>query len=174
MEPYTVPAEKRARMLALLAMAWDGQWFLKVYDEYGWEAAVRLNARVRVAFGRIEMRRMLRALRKRTADDLEDATQIILAYFRDVLAAGFDAEASSEGERAEITVTRCAALSGARRAGLERYDQACIACQGLWHAYFEVLLPHIPVEVEMKECMGHGASRCHTVIRAGRIYDGKG
>jgi hypothetical protein len=26
-------------MLALLAMAWDGQWFLKVYDEYGWEAA---------------------------------------------------------------------------------------------------------------------------------------
>jgi hypothetical protein len=34
-ERYAIPPEKQARMLALLAMAWDGQWFLKVYDEYG-------------------------------------------------------------------------------------------------------------------------------------------
>ena len=40
MKQYAVSPEKKARMLALLAMAWDGQWFLKVYDEYGWEAAV--------------------------------------------------------------------------------------------------------------------------------------
>jgi hypothetical protein len=178
MEQYAVSPEKRARMLALLAMAWDGQWFLKVYDEYGWEAAARLNARVRAAFGRIEMRRMLRALGKRAADDLEDAVQIIMAYFRDVLAAGFDAEFTSEGDRAEITVTRCAALTGAKRArtrmpGLERHDQACIACQGLWHAYFDVLLPDTPAEVGMREHMGCGAPRCTIVIRAGRTNDGR-
>jgi hypothetical protein len=177
-EQYAVPPEKRARMLALLAMAWDGQWFLKVYDAYGWEAAARLNARVRAAFGRIEMRRMLRALGKRAADDLEDAVQIIMAYFQGVLAAGFDAAFTSEGNRAEITVTRCAALAGAKRArtgvqGLERHDQACIACQGLWHAYFDVLLPDTPVEAELKEFMGHGALRCRILIRAGRTDDGR-
>jgi predicted ArsR family transcriptional regulator len=161
-------------MLALLAMAWDGQWFLKVYDEFGWEEAARLNARVRAAFGRIEMRRMLRALGKRSAADLEDAIQIILAYFRDVLAAGFDADLDIGRDRAEITVTHCAALSGSKRAGLERHDQACVACQGLWHTYFEVLLPDTPVEVEMKEQMGHGAPRCHIAIRAGRIQDDEG
>jgi hypothetical protein len=52
-EQYAIPPEKQARMLALLAMAWDGQWFLKVYEEYGWDAAAQLNARVRAAFGRI-------------------------------------------------------------------------------------------------------------------------
>ncbi len=31
--PYTIPPEKKVRMLALLALAWDGQWFLKVCDE---------------------------------------------------------------------------------------------------------------------------------------------
>jgi hypothetical protein len=168
MEQYIISPEKKARMLSLLTMAWDGQWFLKVCDEYGWEAATRLNARVRAAFGRIEMRRMLRALGKQTADDLEDAVRIIQTYFREVLAAGFDADFAFEENRAEITVTRCAALRGSKRAGLERHDQSCIACQGLWKAYFEVLLPDTPIEVEMKEQMGHGAPWCHIVIHAGR------
>ncbi len=190
---YAISAEDKARMLALLAMAWDGQWFLKTYDEYGWEAATRLNARVRAAFGRIEMRRMLRALHKRTADDLEDAARIIQLYFQEVLAAGFDAEFAFEGKQAdvadegadvdvrdvfqagrtpepafhlmEVTVTRCAALAGARRAGLERHDQACVACRRLWHAYLEVLLPDTAVDVEVVKQMGYGASMCRFVIR---------
>ncbi len=171
MEQYIISPEKRAHMLALLTMAWDGQWFLKVHDEYGWEAAARLNARVRAALGRIEMQRMLRALGKRAADDLVDATRIIHVYFREVLAAGFDAEFIVEADRIEIIVTRCAALSGSKRAGLERHDQACIACHGLWQTYVEVLLPDTPVEVEVKEQMGYGATRCRIVICARRTHD---
>lgn len=166
-QEYTIPPERRARMLALLAMAWDGQWFLKMCDEYGWEAATRLNAQVRAAFGRIEMRRMLRALGKRAADDLRDAARILLTYSQEVLAAGFDAEWAVGENQAEVTITRCAALSGARRAGLERHDQACIACRGLWQVYFEVLLPDEPVEVEVKEQMGHGAPKCRVVMTCG-------
>jgi hypothetical protein len=173
MEQYVISPERKARLLALLAMAWDGQWFLKVCDEYGWEAAARLNARVRVAFGRIEMRRMLRVLGKQAADDLVDAARIILAYFREMLAAGFDAEFTVEEDRIEVAVMRCAALLGSKRAGLERHDQSCIACQGLWQAYCEVLLPDVPVEVEVKEQMGYGASKCHIVICAGRTRDDK-
>jgi hypothetical protein len=145
-------------------MAWDGQWFLKVCDKYGWEAATELNAQVRSAFGRIEMRRMLRALGKRSADDLADVAKIIHSYFQEVLAAGFDAEFAVEDDRVEVTVTRCAALSGSRRAGLERHDQSCVACSGLWHAYLEVLLPDTPIEIEMGEQMGYGASSCHVTI----------
>jgi hypothetical protein len=166
---YTIPPEKKAHLLALLAMAWDGQWFLKVCEEYGWEAATRLNARVRASFGRIEMRRMLRVAGKQAADDLEDATRIIRTYFREVLAAGFEAEFNVEGERVEVTVAKCAALLGAKWAGLERHDQACIACVGLWRAYFEVLLPDIPLEIEAKEQMGYGAEQCRVVIHTGRI-----
>lgn len=159
-----IPLEKKARMLPLLAMSWDGQWFLKTCEEYGWEEAARLNAQVRVAFARIEMKTMLRALGKRAASDLADAVQIIYTYFKEVLAAGFDAEFAVEKKRAEITVTRCAAFSGAKRAGLKRHDQACIACQGLWPVYFQVLLPDTPVKVELKEKMGYGAPKCHIAI----------
>ncbi len=151
-------------MLALLAMAWDGQWFLKVCDAHGWEEATRLNAQVRASFGRIEMRRMLRALGKRQADDLGDAARILYTYFQEVLAAGFDADFVMADSRLEVTVTRCAALWGAKRAGLERRDQACIACRGLWRAYFEVLLPDRPIQIEMREQMGCGAGRCHFVV----------
>jgi hypothetical protein len=163
-ERYTIPPEKKVRMLALLAMAWDGQWFLKVCDEYGWEAATKLNAQVRSAFGRIEMRRMLRALGKRSADDLADGAKIIRTYFQEVLAAGFDAEFVIKDSQVEVTVTRCAALLGSKRAGLERHDQSCVACPGLWHAYLEILLPDTPIEVEMGEQMGYGASSCHVTI----------
>jgi hypothetical protein len=159
-----ISIEKKARLLPLLAMAWDGQWFLKLCEEYGWEEAARLNAQVRAAYGRIEMRAMLRALGKRTADDLADAVQIIHTYFREVLAAGFDAESIVEEEHAAIIVTRRAALSGSKRARLERHDQACIACLGLWPVYFRVLLPDTPVNVEIKEQMGYGATKCHIVI----------
>jgi len=174
MAQYAISAETRANMMALLAMAWDGQWFLKVYEEFGWDTAAQLNARVRAAFGRIEMRRMLRALGKQTAENVEDAAQIILAYFRGVLAAGFDAEFAAEGERIEIAITRCAALLGSQRAGLERHDQSCIACQGLLSAYFEVLLPGTSVEVELKEQMGYGAPKCHIAIHARRSHDSEG
>ena len=174
MEQYVILPQKKARMLALLAMAWDGQWFLKVCDEYGWEAAARLNAQVRAAFGRIEMRRMLRALGKPAADDLEDAVRIIQTYFRQVLAAGFDAKFTVEENRIGITVTRCAAFSGSRRAGLERHDQACIACPGLWQAYFEVLLPDTLVEIKVKEQMGYDAPKCRFVVYTGRTYDDEG
>ncbi len=151
-------------MLALLAMAWDGQWFLKVCDAHGWEEATRLNAQVRASFGRIEMRRILRALGKRQADDLGDAACILYTYFQEVLDAGFDADFVVTDARLEIIVTRCAALWGAKRAGLERHDQACIACRGLWRAYFEVLLPDHPVKIEIREQMGCGAGRCHFVV----------
>jgi hypothetical protein len=171
--PYTISPQKRARMLALLAMAWDGQWFLRVHDEYGWTAAVELNTRVRAAFGRIEMRRMLRALGKQAADDFEDAARIIHTYFHEVLAAGFEAEFAVENDRMEITVTRCAAHLGSQRAGLERHDQSCLACPGLWQVYCEVLLPDIPVEVEVQEHMGHDAPRCLFVIHR-RSRDDRG
>jgi hypothetical protein len=81
---------------------------------------------------------------------------------------------TGDRERAEITVTRCAAYAGSKRAGLERHDQACIACPGLWHAYFEVLLPDTPVKVELKEQMGHGAPQCHITLQAGRVYEREG
>lgn len=162
-ELYTFPPEVRSALLTRLLMAWDGQWYLKVYKQCGWEMATELNALVRADYGRIEMRSVLRALGKRRADDLTDAVRVLRSYYQ---LYGGVFEAQYQVSETEITaiISRCAALEGSKRARLERYDQACVACETLWPAWFRALLPGRQFALEIKGRMGYKASRCHFVI----------
>jgi hypothetical protein len=171
---YPLSDEVKVNILRKLAMFWDGQWFLKTVDEFGLEAAIRLNARVRAAFGRIEMRTLLRALGKRRADDLADAIRLIVTYgevlMGGVLRADFQLATSTQ---AEVRIYRCAAYAGARMARLERVDQACVACETLWAAWFEVLLPDTPVVVRYPLRQGKGDPHCHFIITLSSEPEGK-
>ena len=162
---YRLSDEVKVDILRKLVFFWDGQWFLKTVDEFGLEAAIRLNARVRTAFGRIEMRTLLRALGKRRADDLDDAICLIATY-GEVLMGGFlraDFQVVIPTQ-AEVLIYRCAAYEGAKMARLERVDQACVACETLWVAWFEVLLPNTPVTVRYPLRQGKGDPHCHFII----------
>lgn len=162
---YVLSDAEKAKLLARLALAWDGQWFLKAYDEGGWELATRLNTRVRHAFGRIEALLLLRTLGKRHADDLEDAVQVLATYYREILTEGFDGEFWIEDGAVQVRVKECAALEGSKRARLERHDQACLGCPGLFRVYFETLLPGHTAQVESLEQMGYGGESCRYVVR---------
>ncbi len=165
---YPLEPDDLMRVLPRLMLAWDGQWFLKVHDEFDWETATRLNARVRAAFGRIEMRTMLRALGKRRADDLPDAVRVLRTYIERVFAAGFAGDFHVDGDRLEASITTCAAWEGAKRAALERADQACIACETLWPAWFKALLPNHQITLDVQGRMGYGDPRCHFVVHCKR------
>ncbi len=171
LDAYPLEAGDLVRVLPRLMLAWDGQWFLKVYDEFDWETAARLNARVRAAFGRIEMRTMLLALGKRYADDLPDAVRILRTYLENVFAAGFAGDYRVRGDRLDAFVTICAAWEGAKRAALERTDQACMACETLWVAWFKTLLPNRRIVFDIQGRMGHGDPRCHFVLQFERVFD---
>lgn len=163
--PYRLPPEVQAAMLRKLALYWDGQWFLKTVEEFGLEAGIRMNARVRAAFGRIEMRTMLKALGKRQADDLVDAMRIIAAYGEVLMGSALQAEHTVlTPDRAEVVIRRCAAYEGARRAALPRVDQACVACETLWGAWLETLLPDVPVQVAYPMRQGKGDPHCHFIV----------
>jgi hypothetical protein len=151
--------------MSRLAMAWDGQWFLKVYEEFDWETAARLNIRVRHAFARIEMLLTLRALDKTRATDLKDATRILQTYYDQLLSSGFQGEFRLEGDAAHITVSECAALTGSRRAQLERQDQACLTCTELFRVYYETLLRGYSAQVTTLAQMGDGAEQCLFQVR---------
>ena len=169
LDVYTVETDDLLWALPRLMLAWDGQWFLKVHDELDWETAVCLNARVRAAFGRIEMRMMLKALGKRYADDVPDAVRVIRTYVGQVFAAGFEGDFRATEARMETYVTECAAWEGAKRAALERTNQACIACEGLWRAWFRTLLPNRSIGVNIHESMGDGDAQCHIVVEVERF-----
>ena len=66
---------------------------------------------------------------------------------------------------AEVRVHRCAAFEGAKRANLPRVDQACVACEGLWNAWLESLLPDSQVEVRYPARLGKGDPQCSFIIQ---------
>ena len=164
---YELPDAVQADMLRKLALYWDGQWFLTTAEEFGLEAAIRMNARVRASFGRIEMRTLLKALGKKRAVDLPDAVRMLETYLQVFMGNRLRAQLSvvSDGE-ATVTVSRCPAFEGARKANLERIDQACVACEGLWPAWLSVLLPDRATEVQFVLRQGKGNPHCHFTIRA--------
>jgi hypothetical protein len=164
---YPLQTADLMQILPRLMLAWDGQWFLKVCDEFGWETAAGLNARVRAAFARISMRAMLEVLGKRSADDLQDAVRIVRAYIEQVFAAGFAGDFRVASDRLDAYVTECAAWQGAKLAALERTDQACIACEKVWVAWFKTLLPQPDISFDIHSRMGYGAPRCHFVLKSG-------
>ncbi len=162
---YQLSAEDQAQMLRRLMLYWDGQWFLKAVDAFGLDAAVSLNARVRASFGRIEMRLLLKALGKEQADDLPDAMHMVDLYTRVFMGKSIRAEFVAVGEdRSQVIVRRCPAYEGAKLAALPRQDQSCVACEGLWSAWLETLLPgaHLTVHYPLRQ--GKGDKVCSFLI----------
>ncbi len=149
--------------LGRLMLAWDGQWFLKTAEACGLEKAVEINAKVRVSFGRIEMREVLRALGKERADSMEEAIEIIEIYSRAFMGEGLMAEWEQDDNGVNLKVVRCSPQAGAARAGL-RPDTPCIACAELWHVWFSSLLPGTHWKTTIQEALGRGAPACRICI----------
>lgn len=168
---YQLSLDEQTRMLRKLILYWDGQWFLKVVETFGLEAAIDLNARVRASFGRIEMRTLLKTVKKSKADDLADALRLLETYSDTFMGNRLRAEFSTLSDHhAEVVVRRCAAYEGAKRAALPRADQACVACENLWDVWLETLLPDVPVEIAYPMRQGKGDAHCHFTIH---ILSGK-
>lgn len=164
MELYPLSDADKVKMLRKLALFWDGQWFLRSVEKFGLQAAIELNAAVRTAFGRIEMRTMLRALGKKQADDLNDALRIIATHADLLLGPGVRADYHPNQGSARMVVHRCAAFEGAKRANLERQDQACVTCETLWDAWFRVLLPGAQIAVQYPQRQGMGDPVCEFIV----------
>ncbi|NOY77072.1 MAG: L-2-amino-thiazoline-4-carboxylic acid hydrolase, partial [Calditrichaeota bacterium] len=136
---FEIPCEEKIKMLSRLLLAWDGQWFLKTVQEIGLEKAVEQNARVRTSFAKIEMREMLKRLGLKKAKDLPQAVAIIQKYSELFGGNRIQAEWELRGEtEATLRVHRCPALEGAKKAGLARVDQPCVACERLWPTWLSV------------------------------------
>lgn len=162
---YSLSDAQQARMLGKLMLFWDGQWFLKTVDTFGLDAAIELNARVRTSFGRIEMRSLLKAVGKPAADDLADAVRLLETYAKVFMQDRLRAEFTAlDDHHAEVVVRRCAAYEGAKRAALPRQDQACIACETLWNAWLEALLPDTAWDVQYPMRQGKGDPFCQFLI----------
>jgi hypothetical protein len=161
---YHLSDAEQARMLRKLMLYWDGQWFLKTAEAFGLDAAIELNAQVRASFGRIEMRTLLKAVGKQRADDLPDTMRLLETYAKAFMGGRLRAEFSVLGDKqAEVVVRRCAAYEGAKLAALPRQDQACVACETLWNAWLETLMPGIEWDIQFPMRQGKGDPVCRFI-----------
>jgi hypothetical protein len=164
LELYTIPEARKVRMLRKLALYWDGQWFLNSVQKFSLEEAIELNAIVRNAFGRIEMRTILQAVGKKQADDLPDALRMIATHVHLLLGPGVKADWQMGDASARVLVRRCAVFEGAKRANLPRHDQACVTCETLWDTWFQALLPEAQITVQYPQRQGKGDPICEFII----------
>ncbi len=164
MEIYRIPDAKKVKMLRKLALYWDGQWFLNSVQKFGLKEAIELNALVRTAFGRIEMRTMLQALGSKRADDLADALRMIATHADLLLGSGIKTDYQLGDGIARVLVRRCSVFEAAKRAKLPRHDQACVTCETLWDAWLETLLPGANFTVQYPQRQGKGDPICEFII----------
>jgi hypothetical protein len=165
---YLLSDLDQVKLLRKLMLYWDGQWFLKTAEQFGLDAAIDLNARVRTSFGRIEMRLLLKTVGKSQADNLPDALHLLEAYAGAFMGSTLRADFVVLGpQEAEVQVSRCAAYEGAKRAALPRVDQACVACETLWSAWLEILLPEDPIQIDILHRQGTGDRICQFRFRVG-------
>lgn len=160
LKDYGLPKTTKSELLSKLMLAWDGQWFLKVVEEFGLEHGLKLNTRVRLAFARIEMHSLLDALNKKEADNFEEAISIINFYCREVLNINSRHEIEVVNHSATIKVTFCPILENCRRANLPRCDQACLGCPQIWQEWLKSLLPEEECYVQAAKQMGRNDEFC--------------
>jgi hypothetical protein len=92
---------------------------------------------------------------------------MIATHAEVLLGPGVRADYLLEQDQARIIVRRCAAFEGAKRANLERTDQACVTCETLWDTWVQSLLPESDIAVRYPQRQGMGDPVCEFIIEQG-------
>lgn len=151
---YTIDPNKQTEVLRWLMYAWDGQWQARALALYGPVETSRLSARVRSAFGKVEMKALLALVGKERAINLADAAELLEAYFNFIWGErGFQGrflplETASNGlSRLTVQVKRMTALESLKKAAQAAGEDPSLPCEMLWSAWLETLLPDTQVQV---------------------------
>jgi len=157
---YRLDSSSKVRMLQQLALAWDGQWFLKTSEKYGTDEAVALNQTVGRSCQRLVARMSLKAWKAEKAADFEDAGRMVRGLLDWSLGPLWKSDFEIAKDSIRIEVFRCPVFEGAKQANLERTDQSCLNCAVAWSNWIDVLLPGQEVKVTHLSKISEGSNSC--------------
>jgi hypothetical protein len=152
------PSERES-LLIKCWMSHDARWFMAVAGEYGIHVANRLNQIAAREVGKVEARRIVRALRLppvRTLDDYLLAQEVFIALVGPDL---LDYEVTKIGENGcEVHVRRCFAYENAARAGIiDSYECGIFARVT---GYPEALGLEYAMTPPLGKCLKHQGEEC--------------
>lgn len=158
---YNIDKDKQMEVLRWLMYAWDGQWLGRTTAVYGASEASKLNARVRAAFAKVEMKGLLALLGKKQAENLNDAAEMLKAYFQLVFGErGFQGKFSAVeaapggGARLQVQVSKMVALDSLKKVAQAANEQPAQICELLWTSWFEALLPDAKLQITSRSQNG--------------------
>jgi hypothetical protein len=156
--------EKEKELLRRCWYSHDARWYMAVADEFGLEAANRLNKRVCRALGKAEMRRLVRALGIGAPTTVQELVQVIEVGFRFFVTPPLtQAEFRVvDGHSYEAWMKRCFIYDNVRKAGIAP-SYACAAFDRIqgWH---EALGVPMAEEPPARLCPKVQGGECRPVI----------
>jgi hypothetical protein len=115
--------EERRKILLRNWMSHDGHWFRHVVEEFGPEAANKLNMRTCRSIGRTDWFRLVKALRIDKVRSLEHFLEIFKAAWQLYAPPHIDVDITIKGNRITAQVKKCFAYEGVKSIGIEKiYD----------------------------------------------------
>ncbi len=111
-------AVQRENLLRRSWMTNDGLWFYQAFVNYGPDVANSWNTSVVREFGRLEMRRLLRALGIHRVSSPAQYYRVFLLAVELYVGDLFDFEDTFDGTTHEIRVKSCFAFTGVSKAGV--------------------------------------------------------
>ena len=164
-EKTALPAAVREDLIRKTWYSHDGRWFAAVTEEFGIEAANRLNRRIVRAIGQVETGRLAKALGVERAANIHEFLEL-LDLGRDLYVAP---PLMEMGVRAldehsyEVTLSRCFVAENIQRAGVaDRYDCAVFDRFQGWHDALN--LPLAADELPATRCAIAQGHECRRVL----------
>ena len=160
-----LPAEVREDLIRKNWYSHDARWFAAVTEEFGIEAANRLNRRIVRAIGQVETGRLAKALGVERAPSVSEFLEM-LALGRELYVASplMEMDARMIDERSyEVTVSHCFVAENIERAGIAAiYDCAVFDRMQGWHDALK--LPLADDELPATRCAIAQGRECRRVF----------
>ena len=115
--------EDREKILLRNWMSHDGHWFRHVAEEFGFDAANKLNMRTCRSIGRTDWFRLVKALGIDKVESLEQFLEIFKAAWQLYVPPHIDFDVTIKDNRITAHVKKCFAHEGIESIGMEKlYD----------------------------------------------------
>ena len=164
--PRDLSPEEREGLILRCWYSHDARWFTAVTQEFGLEAANRLNRRVCRALGAGEMRRLVRALGiagPTTVQELVEMMKLGMSFFAPPPLAEFGMRVIDEHSY-EVWMKRCFIQEKVAKAGIAPFYE-CAASDRLqgWHDALGLPMAEDPPPMRCPMVQGRECRRVHTI-----------
>ena len=158
-----IPADEKRELIAKSRWTCDSNWMMAMVMNAGWDVANKMNLQVAQSVGRVEMLRLMKALKlDKPKDENEFWTLMSLAMETFVTHDYFDYEFKEKtaGNQGIGIIKQCYAYTKVKSINVDK-DYQC-GCFGLRQGWYQAM--GLQVKEKLAKCLKDGADCCEILL----------